>query len=179
MRKFFITSIYFTTILFTVVGLALDATSSSSGEPNKLWGDNKLSVRIDKVERLDTVPDKLKSPGYRYHPPKKGNNFVLIRFATPHIRNTNFIGLGGRDDDKSVLYDSKGVQFKFHSWFLSKGLKSFKPPIWGEKALGFFMFEGPKDQRPAKLIFKYYFKDDLKNKSKGMGEIEIDLSEFK
>jgi len=166
-----------TTILFGIVGLIQDEAAFGENQ-KKLWGDSRLSVRIDKVERIDVVPEELKSPGYRYHPPKKGNDFVLIYFSTPQIRNTFFIGLGGRNDSKSLLFDSKGSQFKFHSWFLSKGLISFNPPAWGEKASGFLMFQGPKNDLPAKLIFRYYFKDNLKNKSKKMGEIEINLSEI-
>ena len=72
---------------------------------NKLWEDTRLSVRIDKVERVSTIPHR-NDPKRDLHPKKKDNDFVVINFSVPHIRNINSFGI-----KEFLLFDSKGGSF--------------------------------------------------------------------
>jgi len=166
------------TTRYTEYQVDIKETKSTITDKGTQWGDGRIEIRVEKLERMDAYPDELKSPGYRYLPPKKGHNFVVIRFEITNIENVHVVGLGGRSDEQSSIYGAKGQKHKASSWSVKgvKFLEGLKGPFeFVNGTTGILLFEYPQNEKPMRLSLVYYFKETMKEKIRKMGIVDIDL----
>jgi hypothetical protein len=164
-------------ILAPIFVLVASSVLISQEKPKgtKIWEDERISITVDKVERADSFPERLRDPNYKYYPPEKGNDFVLI-----HIRVVEKKDL--KVDPMELFYappncphmiDDKGKTHWANSakYSLPIGMST----LFGEG--GYIVFQMPKEATPVQLKFVYPYREEPpESKEKKYGQLDIDLS---
>jgi len=82
MNKKLLVSVF---LFFFVFSLTL--FSQEESKEKKIWEDERISITVDKVERVDSFPDKYKLPNATYLPPNEGCDFVFIHVTIVEKRD--------------------------------------------------------------------------------------------
>lgn len=152
--------------------------SLESAAQQNVYENGRLGVILDKVERTDAYPSEWRTPGYRYLPPKDGHDYIVVHFTFEKIRNVHVVSLGGKEDEKSFLFNIQGRKYKLSTWN-TKGWKYLYPDKLTSPAelikgaTGILIFEIPKNAQPAELSFIYYFKETWDDTDKQGAKIDI------
>jgi len=159
MLTFLKTAINGATIFLIVTGLTFDTTLSFAEEQGNLWEDDRISVRIDKIEKNDTYPTELRMPGYKYRPPKKGHVYLTVHFTITRIKNVHLGMPEPSAQNNPTLIDSEGREYQLiNSQY--QGIK-YLDGFTGNKnevvegATGICLFVFPKSSNLEMLKFYY------------------------
>jgi hypothetical protein len=146
---------------------------------DKIHTDGHIGIKLDLVEKTSNYPSELKIPGQRSPILKDGHNYVIVNFTIDTINNIHVVSFGGRDDEKSVIFDDRGETHNLQTWNSSgwkykdpeKGLASPAEIAQGSK--GIMVFEIPENESFKELDFVYYFKESWDDKQNQKGKINI------
>ena len=162
-----------TTLISFAVIFFINPDSSYSQEFTE--EDELISMTVNKVERTDSFPERLRQPNATYKSPRQGNDFVFIHIHVDEKKDlkVDVMDLSSRQPNSPHLIDDQGkihwpVLYEYHI-----------PP--GTMALygndGFWLFEMPKEATPVQLKFVYPYRGESpKPKELKYGKIDIDLS---
>jgi len=153
-----------------LLGSSLTLLCQEKPKEKKKWEDERISIIVDKVERADSFPEELRDPGFTYHPPEKGKDFVLIHLTIVEKRDLRIKPQEERlfkpnsphlIDDRSETHWASFAQFNL----------TFRP-----KKSGYLAFIIPKDATPVQLKYVYEYRDELPKPQDILhGRIDIDL----
>lgn len=151
--------------------------SQEESEEKMKWEDERISITVDKIERVDSFPERMKSKSQDYTPliestrPIKGCDLVFIHITIVEKRDLRVQAMDLRMqrpksphlvDDQGKIYWTRTAQFKFTS----------------SPKTGYLIFNMPKDVAiPVQLNYIYQYRDeppepqDIK-----FGQIDIDLT---
>jgi len=161
-------------LFFFVFSLML--LSQEESKEKKKWEDERISITVDKVERADSFPERLKSdiPGYTptYIQPKKGYDLVFIHMTIVEKRDLKIKPSELRiiKPNSPHLIDDQG---KTH-WVQEYQLNITIP----EKKTGYLIFVILKEAAiPSQFKYIYQYREEPpKPQEIKFGQIEIDLS---
>lgn len=137
------------------------------------WRDERISITVDKVERADSFPERLRTPNITYRPPKKGHDIVLIHISIVERKDlkVHSTELHLERPNSHRLIDGRGeahwadaAQFDItdRSTFFGKG--------------GYLVFQMLKEATPVQLKFVYPYREKPPKPQKiKYGQIDIDL----
>lgn len=138
--------------------------------------DDRVGVTVEKVERADSFPERLRREDARYLPPKGGNDFALIHVRVVHKRDldTNMMDNLYTGPACPVVTDDQGKTYRAdYGQFV--GL----PPLGSAARTleGYIVFTLPKQATPVQLRYVYAYREtgDRSRKIR-YGQIDIDLS---
>ena len=174
MNKKIIVSVFL--CLFVLFSMLL---SQEESKEKKVWEDERIGITLDKFEKTDSYPSEFKSPGYRYPPPKKGYDFIVIHITVAIIKDVHLGMPQPSSPTKPNLVDAQGKIYKlanlqYKGIEYREGLKSDYEIIQGAK--GIFLFEFSKKAKPALFKFAYPYWESWEEKVIKYGQIDIDLS---
>ena len=187
-------------VSFTVIGIILlisivawsseEESSPLIFKEEKLWENGQIGVVLNKVERTDVLPSGIieRSTNIQFggisdaqfgQIPEltEGYDFVIVYLNIADIKNVHVVSLGGRGEEKSILYDIEDNKCNLLCWNV-QGIKFSDPhditkPIeFTEDAKCILVFKIPKHEKPKVLTFVYYFKETWEG-SRMKGEIDI------
>jgi hypothetical protein len=148
----------------------------------KVWKDEQISLTINKLERTNSYPNDLRTPGYRYKPPEKGKNYFVIYLTVNHIKKVHLGMPEPSMPTKPSLYDEKDIKYDMAN-VRYQGIE-YKEGLTGDQyeivkgAKGIMLFVIPQKTKPARLEFIYPFWVSWENKVIKYGKIAIDLGEI-
>jgi hypothetical protein len=148
---------------------------------SKIYKDDHIGIKLDQVEKTETYPSELKSPGQRSPVLEEGYNYVIVKFTIETINNIHVVSFGGRDVEKSVMFDDRGEAHNLRAWNSDgwkykdpeKGLASPAEIAQGSKSL--MVFEIPVNSYFKELEFVYYFKESWDDEQKQKGKLNIPI----
>jgi hypothetical protein len=156
-------------LFFFIFSLTL--LSLGESKQSKKWEDERISITVDKVERADSFPERLRSPNATYHAPQRGHDFVLIHVTVVEKKDLRIEPLEVRlnkpnsphlIDDRSEIHWTNFTQFNI---------------TFPEKKTGYLVFVMPKDTTPVQLKYVYQYRDEPPKPQDILhGQIDIDLS---
>ena len=155
----------------------------ASVEKGKSWEDEKIKITLEKIEIADDYPADIRKtigPNDKLRKPKRGYKYAFFLITMNKIKNVHVVSLGGRNQKSSILSCTAGKSYKLNMW-QAKGIRfsdltDISSPsefVKGAKIL--LVFTIRKNEKPDKLSFVYYFKDQLKESSMKKGKIELQL----
>ncbi len=153
--------------------------NTAAQQSDKTYTDGRIGIILDLLERTDNYPSELKSPGERSPILKEGHNWVVVYFTIETINNIHIVSFGGRDAEKSIIYDDRGETHKLYTWS-SDGWK-FVDPDKGLTGPGEFpqgskviiVFEFPENENPKELSFVYYYIETWDDEHNQKGKFNI------
>lgn len=167
-----------------MVSLSAEEKSSSLIlKEEKLWENDQIGVILSKVDKIDVFsPDNIERTDcirWGQIPTRtEGHDFAIVYLTIARVKNVHVVGLGGNGEEKSILSDAEGHEYKLLYWNV-KGMKYLHdwtgPYELPEKTTCLLVFEIPKNEKPAELTFVYYFKETWEGSSK-RGQIDIKIS---
>lgn len=147
----------------------------------KVWSDGKVGVIVSKIEQATSLSDTLIKMFYRFPNkapiPTEGYEFVSVHLIIEHITAIHLVSFGGRGDELSSL-NVRENNYELHSW-QANGIRFSdindirSPSEFIAGSLCVLIFEIPINHKPKHINFIYYYKEDLKEKLKKPGIIEI------
>jgi hypothetical protein len=162
-------------ILLTPLALRCDAS-----EIRKNFADSCIGVLIDKTEKVTEYPAEWKQGGFLYSVPDKEHAYFVVHYTIESIKNIHLIDCG-RDFKKGispVLRSANGKEYEPMECalrgFSEKDQNStvYHPEVV-QGAKGMMLFVLPKNERPTKLSFVYFFKNTWEDKGEQVGKIDI------
>ncbi len=156
----------------------------ASVEKEKSWEDEKIKITLDKIEIADDYPADIRKIVLRSDKklpkPKRGYKYAFFLITMNEVKNVHVVSLGGRSQKDSILSCTAGNSYKLSMW-TARGIRFSDPTnisspselVEGAKIL--LVFTIPKEEKPDKLSFVYYFKNQLKDGAMKKGKIEIQL----
>lgn len=167
----------------TLISLAVSFIIISSAFSQELVGkDERITIKVDSVIITDEWPSEMRQAGAQNPTPKEGFDYVIVYFTLETINNIHVIGFGGRDDEVSIMHDTKGEQFDLYTWttkgvrFLDPDAGLSSPSELVEDAKSIMMFEFPEKKQPSELSLFYYFKESWEEKNNQTGIINIKIN---
>jgi hypothetical protein len=158
----------------------------SSTPSTDVLSDGRIDISLDGIERTNTYPEELKQPNIpgvsqkEYPAPKAGYNYLVIRLSLSHI-DSGFIPADLKGIvDRSVLTDTEGKEYKNGSCTM-KGIEFSDPHSLTSSAFAvqgsmwIFLFELPKNTKPARLVFFYPFQESKEQLPTEWYNIEVGL----
>lgn len=171
---------------FTLIGIILSVSIVlwSAGEKSlipkeeKIWEDERIGITLDKLERTDSYPSELKTPGQEYSSAKEGYDFVFIHLTIAHIEGVH-LGLVSKE---TTLVDAESREYKAANAKFPIQLKDLTDISAGYKIVegssGFVVFEIPEHAEPVDLKFVYPY-SELGEEKTMHGQIDIKISQNK
>lgn len=159
--------------------------SSTKRSGPRILSDGLVGIILDKVERNSTYPTEFKTlPGSPSPSPKEGYDYAVIYLTIAHIESGHIPLILQETKRNSTLVDNKGQQYMARQ-VVVKGiawryidphdLSKCKDPFAPEGSKWVFLFEIPKDAKPAKFTFVYPFQDSWEQTSIQWGNIDVEL----
>ena len=173
------------TLLFvaviTSIGLHIAPTYATTPESSKgtadenVWNDDRLTMVLDKFERMGAMPKGL--PARFRVPPKKDHNYAKVAVSISRAENIylmlpNFILIDSEGGEyKRIITGYKGGNFKDkHD---AKSLLSF-----AKGAIFTSFFEVPIMANPSNIIVDFNYLESLEEENKKEeGQIKIKVTE--
>ncbi|UCC39311.1 MAG: hypothetical protein JSV96_16175 [Candidatus Aminicenantes bacterium] len=166
MNKKLLISAFFFFFVFS-----LNLLPQEESKEKKIWEDERISITVDKVERADSFPERLRNSYTTYHQPEKGHDFVLIHISLDEKKDLRIKASELRNlrPKSPHLIDDRD---KTH-WM---SFAQYNITIRAKKT-GYLVFEMPKEATPVKLKYIYQYREEPpKSKKIKYGQIDIDLS---
>jgi hypothetical protein len=188
MKKYNATFNLLILLFISFTGQAQNNPISYTKNLNEIGENDNFWVTIDKIERTTDYPSKIIGPTNlsMQFPAKVSKHtrddwdFAVIYFTVSRIEKIHIVGLGSLNDEQAILFDVNGNKYKFNEWSV-KGVKLSDPNDIRssmeliEGAKGYLVFKIPKIEKVDNLLFVYYFKESLDDKSSIKGQINIDI----
>ena len=145
--------------------------------------NHATAITLEKIEIADDYPADIRKtigPKDKLLKPKRGYKYAFFLITMSKIKNIHVVSLGGRNQNSSILNCTAGESYKLSMW-QAKGIRLSdltdirSPSEFVEGAKILLVFTILKDEKPDKLNFVYYFKNQLKDSSMKKGKIEMKL----
>jgi len=166
MYKKLLISAFLFFFVFSLVLLPLEKSKEK-----KIWEDERINITVDKVERADSFPERLRQPNATYQPPEKGHDFVLIHISVDEKKDLRIepSEVRIRKPNCPHLIDDRDSTH----WV---SFTHFNITIPGKK-IGYLVFEMPKEATPVQLKYIYQYREEPpKPQEIKYGQIDINLS---
>ena len=155
----------------------------ASGEKERSWEDEKISITLDKMEIADDYPAEVKktmNPRDRLRRPKSDYKYAFFLMTMREIKDVHVVSLGGKSRSNSTLSCAAGKKYELSMW-TAKGIRISdptnlaSPSEFAEGAKILLIFTIRQNEKPDKLSFVYYFKNQLEDNRMKKGKIEMQL----
>lgn len=196
MNKKLLVSVF---LFFFVYSLIL--ISQEESKEKKIWEDERISITVDKVERLDSISSQDKKIRAQLYYVPKDWDIVLIYLTIVQIKDKDveisppavdmiYSSYVTYPESKlsqcTHLLNTEGhgyiAEIGFFQFYKPSGNLRYLKEVKGyhEKLLGargILAFAMPKDANPVQMKYIYpYWEEPTKPKEKKYGQIDIDLS---
>lgn len=152
--------------------------SQEDSKEKKIWEDERVSIVVDRVEVVDSWPERLKKkdviPGRKtvYNPPRKGYNYVFVHYTKVEKIDLN-IKLTDCILTRTQLIDDRGGAHQMDQDNSNIPIETTYP----RKIVGYMICEIPKDATPVRLKYIYQYKDEpSESQERKFGQLDIDLT---
>jgi len=168
-------------IVLTFSGCTGPATTPEQAEAS----DSRITIVLDKVERVDSIPadmvEAITSPlrPYKAPAPAEGCDFVCVYLIIARIENVHVVDPLGYEGEEALLFDAQNHEYSKIIGSVQIIFLDIHDPQGGAEAVegstGYFVFEVSKHKKPSKFRFVYSFKETLEEETAKRGQIDINL----
>lgn len=171
-RKGFIFKIYPARIFIVAFLGAFTLFIDQSTAGGKVWGNDQISITLNKIERVNKMPDNI--PPYLRATPKPGNDFAVVYLSVTRLKS---VFLTSSD---CALFDVEGHEYqktlKAYTGAKPREKPTPKSSLYFKEGATFTFFHAlPINAEPAFLRFSYSFVKSLKESNEEEGQIEIKI----
>lgn len=160
------------------------ATPTPTTTPTpQVWSDGIVGITVDKVERVNTLPQDIKELAtYPVPTLAPSEDYIAVYLTVAHTYNNWLSNILGYEKEHATLYDAEGISHDCLYYSFS-GVASVAPKnvdsglYFPAGATACLIFDIDKHAEPARITIVYSFKKTLEEALQERGQIDIILNE--